>query len=363
MASVPPVLVVAGLAMSLLGAGIVTNHPAVTVSASGTATRPAVAPPGMAWIPGGQFTMGTDDLTAWADERPAHPVRVGGFFMDETDVTNAQFAAFVAATGYVTTAEKAPELKEIMKQLPPGTPPPPADVLVPGSLVFVHPKGTGPIDLNDVSQWWRWTPGACWRHPEGPQSTLDGRENHPVVQVSWDDAAAYAKWAGKRLPTEAEWEFAARGGLDQKKFVWGDTFKLNGKFMANTYQGRFPNTDSAADGFAGTSPVKSFPPNGFGLYDMAGNVWQWCSDWYRADAHAQCAAIGCCANPTGPARSGDAADPMPRRVTKGGSFLCSDEYCSRYRPSARQGCSPDTGMSHTGFRCVVTTDMLAQKTR
>jgi formylglycine-generating enzyme required for sulfatase activity len=315
-------------------------------------SQPA-APTGMVWVPGGEFTMGTDSDLGWPDEKPAHRVRVDGFWMDETDVTNAQFGKFVAATGYVTTAERPPDVDEIMRQMPPGTPRPPKEKLVPASLVFIPTKG--PVSLNDYSQWWKWTPGASWRHPEGPGSGIEGKDDHPVVHVSWDDALAYAKWAGKRLPTEAEWEFAARGGLDNKPYVWGDDKPTDANIHANIWQGEFPYKNTAADGYVRTSPVKAFPPNGYGLYDMSGNVWQWCSDWYQADLYRHHDGKDMVVNPTGPAKSFDPRQPYsPLRVQKGGSFLCNDAYCTRYRPSARHGCTPDTGMSHIGFRCALT---------
>jgi sulfatase modifying factor 1 len=280
-------------------------------------------------ISGGEFTMGSDDSHSVANERPARRVRVDAFWMDEHPVTNAEFARFVAATGYVTTAERAPDWEELKKQLPPGTPKPDASVLVPGSAVFAPPSGPTPLD--DPSAWWRWTPGASWRRPEGPDSNVNDRGDHPVVQVSWDDAAAYAKWIGKSLPSEAEWEFAARGGLEGTRYNWGNESRPSDHHMANTFQGNFPFRQTAEDGFAGTSPVKSFPANGYGLYDMAGNVWQWTADWYRG---------------------GDRESPVASRVIKGGSFLCHESYCESFRPSARRGNVPDTGTSHIGFRLV-----------
>src|SRR5258708_808047 len=236
--------------------------------------------------------------------------------------------------------------------MPHGTPAPSKDKLVPGSLVFTPTKG--PVDLRDYSQWWKWTPGASWRHPEGQGSSIEAKDDHPVVQVSWDDAAAYAKWAGKRLPTEAEWEFAARGGLDNKPYVWGDERPGDSGKFANLWQGKFPQQNTAIDGYERTAPVKSYPANGYGLHDMAGNVWEWCADWYQRDLYRRRAGQGAIDNPSGPDFSLDAKRPFAsQRVQKGGSFLCNDTYCSRYRPSARHGCSPDTGMSHIGFRCVI----------
>jgi sulfatase modifying factor 1 len=304
----------------------------------------------MLWMPGGEFVMGTNSKLGWPDEKPAHLARVDGFWMDNTEVTNAEFRAFVDATGYQTTAERPPSLEEIMAQSPPGTPEPPKEKLVAGSLVFTPP--TAEVDLRDFSQWWIWTAGANWQHPEGPDSDLAGRADHPVVHVSWDDAAAYANWAGKRLPTEAEWEFAARGGLADKIYVWGDeppTAK-----SANLWQGEFPARNTADDGFRGTAPVKSFAPNGYGLFDMAGNAWEWCSDYYDRGLHERLAAGPLPVNPVGPSKTIDTLRPYEiQRVQKGGSFLCHESYCLRYRPSARHGGAPDTGMSHLGFRCVM----------
>jgi sulfatase modifying factor 1 len=308
----------------------------------------------MVWIPGGDFAMGTDDAQSMANERPAHRVRISGFWIDAHTVTNAEFKRFTDATGYITTAERPVNWEEMRKQLPPDTPKPPDDRLRPGSVVFTPPGRE--VDLRDLQNWWTWTNGADWRHPEGPDSTLDGRENHPVVHVSWDDATAFAKWAGKRLPTEAEWEFAARGGLDAKRYNWGDDPMPAGRYMANTYTGVFPVKDTGADGFTGTSPVGSFPPNGYGLYDMAGNVWNWCADYYADDAHAQMKSTpGVCCDPPGPAGTRSFHNPTAiEHVTKGGSFLCNPNYCESYRPSARRGVPPDTGLAHLGFRCAMT---------
>jgi len=306
----------------------------------------ARAPRGMVRVPGGAFRMGSD--RHYPEERPAHVACVGGFWMDATTVTNAEFAAFVAETGYVTVAERPLDPAAY-----PGAEP---GLLVPGALVFR--KTEGPVDTSVIANWWHWTPGATWRQPEGPGSGLDGRDAHPVVQVAYEDAEAYARWAGKDLPTEAEWEFAARGGLDGAEFVWGDELAPGGRHMANTWQGPFPWRDFATDGFAGTAPVGSYPPNSYGLHDMAGNVWQWTSDWF-APRHEADPNKPCCAplDPRGPAReaSFDPAQPrimIPRKVVKGGSFLCAPSYCRRYRPAARHAQMVDTGMSHIGFRCI-----------
>jgi sulfatase modifying factor 1 len=306
---------------------------------------PGPAPEGMVWVPGGTFAMGTDS-PEMTDARPWHMVTVSGFWMDRTEVTNAEFARFVAASGYVTVAERKPDPEEIRKQLPPGVPLPDLADLVPGSIVFTPPPMSVPLD---VPSWWRYVPGACWRHPEGPGSDIHGRETHPAVHIAWDDAVAYAKWAGKRLPTEAEWEFAARGGLDRKAFTWGDEFRPAGKWMANTWQGQFPVANTAGDGFVGTAPVAIFPPNPFGLYDMAGNVWEWCSDWYRPDTYLTSPAT----DPTGPPDSYDPQEPLtPKRIQRGGSFLCTDQYCKRYDPGGRGKGDPSSAACHLGFRCV-----------
>jgi len=313
--------------------------------------KKAVPPEGMVWIPGGEFTMGSDLPDAYRPEQPAHRVKVSGFWTDETEVTNAEFKLFVEATGYVTTAEEVPTLADIMAQLPPGTPPPPAEALVAGSLVFTPPNH--PVSLRNVAAWWQWTQGASWRHPEGPGSHIDKRGDHPVVHVSWYDAQAYARWAGKSLPTEAQWERAARGGLDSKHYVWGDQPYLPKQAQANIWQGQFPHNNTRQDGFARVAPVKKYAPNGYGLYDMAGNVWEWCADWYRPDTYQLRAQMEMQENPSGPDKSLNPGDPYsPSRAMRGGSFLCHDTYCSAYRPSARRGNAMDTGMSHVGFRCV-----------
>ena len=305
---------------------------------------------GMVWVEGGTFAMGAADAEGRPDESPQHQVKVSGFWMDATEVTNAQFAEFVEATGYITTAERAPDWEELKKQLPPGTPKPHDSLLVAASLVFSPPAQ--PVPLHDAAQWWNWKKGADWRHPQGAGSSIQGKENHPVVQVSWDDATAYAKWAGKRLPTEAEWEYAARGGMKAQVYPWGNEDVERGKPKANTWQGSFPDHNTGWDAFKGLAPVKSFPSNKFGLYDMAGNVWEWCSDWYAADYY-QTVASGQVENPIGPSRSFDPQEPtVPKRVVRGGSFMCHDSYCKGYRVTSRMKTSADTGLEHTGFRCV-----------
>jgi formylglycine-generating enzyme required for sulfatase activity len=313
---------------------------------------PAHALHGMVWISGGEFSMGAMDPPATTeagmhgatDARPIHRVYVDGFWMDKTDVTNEEFAQFVKATGYVTIAERTPNALDF-----PGAPP---ENLVAGGVVFSPPDH--PVELNNHYQWWSYVKGANWRHPEGPKSNLKGHEKYPVVQVAYDDALAYAKWGGKRLPTEAEWEFAARGGLSGKRYPWGDDFQPNGKWMANTHQGHFPNTDTGDDGYVGLSPVAQFPPNAYGLYDMAGDVWQWTSDWYRPDYYQELAAAGgVVRNPQGSDKPFDPAEPTDKKkVHRGGSFLCTDQYCSRYVVGTRGKGEVSTGTNHLGFRCV-----------
>ena len=298
-------------------------------------------------LPGDTFTMGSDDH--YPEEAPTHPVRVGAFSIDAAAVTNAEFAAFVEATGYVTVAERDLD--------PADYPDAPAENLRAGSMVFTPTRG--PVDLRHLSQWWRWKPGACWRHPQGPTSSVDGRLDHPVVHVAHEDALAYATWVEASLPSEAEWEYAARGGLDGATYTWGDEPRPGGTIMANTWDGPdFPWRSTGESGFQRTAPVGSFPPNAFGLYDMAGNVWEWTDDWWTT-AHPDAAGSPCCApeDPRGGdlEQSYDPAQPqfrIGRKVIKGGSHLCADSYCLRYRPAARRPQMIDTGMSHLGFRCV-----------
>lgn len=305
---------------------------------------------GMVWIAGGTFAMGASDDEGRPDEYPQHQVKLDGFWMDANEVTNADFKQFVKATGYITTAEKAPDWEEMKKQLPPGTPKPDESQLVAASLVFTQPDH--PVPLTDVSQWWSWVKGANWKHPEGPNSNINGKDHYPVVHISWDDAVAYCKWAGKRLPTEAEWEYAARGGLANAKYPWGNEAIESGKPKANTWQGVFPVKNTDWDHFDRLAPVRSFAPNGYGLYDMAGNVWEWTADWYRPDYY-QSMKNTVTANPTGPSSSYDPMEPtVPKKVVRGGSFMCNASYCKGYRVTSRMKTSTDTGLEHTGFRCV-----------
>jgi formylglycine-generating enzyme len=312
---------------------------------------PGTAPEGMVWIPGGEFSMGVRDPRglpsggpdSMSDARPIHRVYVDGFWLDQTDVTNEQFAKFVEATGYVTVAERTPRLEDYPNARP--------ENLVAGSVVFTPPDH--PVSLNDHYQWWSYVPGANWAHPLGPGSNIKGQENYPVVHIAYEDAQAYATWAGKRLPTEAEWEFAARGGLSGNFYVWGNDFRPQGKWMANTHQGHFPLNDQGVDGFAGIAPVAQFPANRYGLYDMAGNVWQWTSDWYRPDYYEELAAQGGVArNPQGPDSSFDPSEPSEqKRAMRGGSFLCTDQYCARYLVGSRGKGEISSGSNHLGFRC------------
>ncbi len=356
--------VVAGIVGIALAAGFVliqTNGPSQEVTEpTAIIGNGEMGPEGMAWIPSGTFLMGSDSELAQPNEQPTHAVHVDGFWIDTTHVTNAQFAKFVKETGYITTAERKPDWETVRVQLPPGTPKPPDDVLVPGAIVFV---GTNkPVPLNQYWEWWRYKPGANWRHPKGPGSTIENKADHPVVQVSYEDAQAYAKWAGKRLPTEAEWEYAARGGKEQANYSWGDELMPNGQKMANYWDKEdtvFPVVNPAASDGVDTLPAGSFAPNGYGVYDMTGNAWQWVKDWYRIDYFAQQAQKGEAPirNPQGPASSFDPSQPgtpadAPKRVMRGGSFLCDESYCLSYRPSARRGADPYSPMSHLGFRLV-----------
>jgi len=304
----------------------------------------------MVLIPGGTFTLGARETQfAREDEFPANEVTVNSFYMDIHPVTNAQFREFVEATGYVTTAEVAPDWEEMKKQLPPGTPKPADSLMVPASLVFHSPSQR--VNMQNYQSWWEWVPGANWRHPLGPNSTIEGLDSLPVVHISWYDANAYAEWAGKRLPTEAEWEYAARGGNNDFIYPWGN--ELVTPERANYWQGEFPYYDNVEDAYEGAAPVKTFPANGFGLYDMAGNVWEWTADWYHHDYYKMLAQQQNIENPTGPESSHDPMEPgIPKKTIRGGSFLCNDSYCAGYRASARMKSSPDTGTLHTGFRLV-----------
>ena len=302
--------------------------------------------PGMVWVPGGTFRMGSDDH--YPEERPTHAVAVEGFWMDRTTVTNAEFRRFVEATGHLTVAERTPTADDY-----PGARP---ELLVPASIVFRQPRGR--VDLGNHFNWWAYVPGADWRHPQGPDSSLEGLEDHPVVHVAFADAEAYARWAGKALPTEAEWERAARGGLEGAEYAWGDEFAPGGRVMANTWQGEFPLENLVEDGFEGTAPVASFPANRYGLHDMAGNVWQWTTSYYEPRHRAPASCCGVVKSPRGGVRekSYDPCMPgsfIPRRVMKGGSFLCAPSYCRRYRPAARMPQPIDTSTCHLGFRCLV----------
>ena len=326
--------------------------PAFEPTIPNTDPPPGDAPEGMVWIPGGEFSMGAADPRGMpqgghepmSDARPIHRVYVDGFWMDATEVTNEEFAKFVEATGYVTVAELTPRAEDF-----PGAP---KENLVAGSVVFTPPDHS--VALDNLYQWWNYVHGANWRHPAGPGTDLKGREKYPVVHVAYEDAVAYARWAGKRLPTEAEWEFAARGGLSGQVYAWGDELNPGGQWMANTHQGSFPHEDHAADGFQGASPVARFSPNGYGLYDMAGNVWEWVSDWYRHDTFEQLASAGGVArNPQGPDTPFDPTEPTERkRVHRGGSFLCTELYCTRYMIGTRGKGEISTGSGHLGFRCV-----------
>ncbi|MFI1744578.1 formylglycine-generating enzyme family protein [Thalassobellus sediminis] len=315
-------------------------------------------PEGMVWIPGGTFQQGavSQDKMAMKHEKPQHTVTVDGFFMDITEVTNAQFSKFVKQTGYITIAERYVDWDVMKKQLPEGTPKPHDSILQPGSLLFKKTKSTVP-NLYDFSQWWSWSIGVNWKHPNGADSSLEGKENHPVVHISYEDAEAYCKWAGRRLPTEAEWEYAARGNNNNTTFFWGDDRSILSK-MANSWEGEFPVNNTLEDGFERTAPVKSYPPNGFGLYDMAGNVWEFTSDWYNVNYYNDLANFkSLIENPKGADKAYNPNNPyLQEKVIKGGSFLCSDSYCASYRVSSRMGTSTDSSAEHIGFRTVLSSD-------
>ena len=305
---------------------------------------------GMAYIPAGNFQMGSKDTQARADESPIHNVQIAAFWMDQTEVTNTQFKAFVDATGYVTTAEQKPDWEELKKELPPGTPKPNDSLLQAASLVFIPTQG--PVNLNDYGAWWQWRPQANWRQPRGIGSSIADKMDHPVVHISWYDAQAYANWVGKRLPTEAEWEWAARGGNQENRYPWGNELLDSGVSKANIWEGEFPYQNTQTDQFFYTAPVGSFEPNAYGLYDMAGNVWEWCSDWYDFTYYERLKNLKA-VNPKGPEAPYDPYQPyLKQKVMRGGSFLCNDAYCSGYRVAARMKSTPDTGLHHTGFRLV-----------
>ncbi len=346
-------------AVSCTATGLPVQDSALYMSGGGDAFQPTEFSdlkdpgkkiPGMVWIPGGDFSMGgvnpigmmDGGHEGMGDARPVHRVHVDGFYMDQTEVTNKEFAEFVKATGYTTVAETKPTKAEF--------PDAPEENLIAGSVVFT-PKQT--TDLSNSYNWWNYVHGANWRHPTGPGSDLNGKENYPVVHIAEEDAEAYAKWAGKRLPTEAEWEFAARGDKTGELYTWGNTFKMNDKWMANTYQGKFPASDLGADGFIGIAPVSQFAPNGYGLFDMAGNVWEWCSDWYRADYYQALAKNKISVNPKGPEDSFDPAEPgQKKKVQRGGSYLCTDQYCTRYMVGSRGKGEFRSSSNHVGFRCI-----------
>lgn len=305
---------------------------------------------GMVLIPAGDFQMGSDGDQAREDESPIHKVHVDAFWMDQTEVTNSQFKAFIDATGYVTTAEKKPNWEQLKKELPPNTPKPNDSLLLPASLVFETTDG--PVNLNNFGAWWQWKPKASWLNPKGEGSSIDNKLDHPAVHISWYDAQAYAAWVGKRLPTEAEWEWAASGGKKQAKYPWGEESIDEGLPKANTWEGSFPYQNKLKDQFFYTAPVGSFEPNPFGLFDMAGNVWEWCSDWYDYTYYKKIESKKV-TNPQGPDKPYDPYQPyLKQKVMRGGSFLCNDAYCSGYRVASRMKSSPDTGLQHTGFRLV-----------
>jgi formylglycine-generating enzyme required for sulfatase activity len=325
--------------------------PAFAPTVANAGGPPGAAPAGMVWVPGGEFSMGSESAAdslcrlpgVTRDAQPIHRVYVDGFWMDATEVTNAQFAAFVKATNYLTIAERTPTRAEFPQARP--------EDLVAGSTVFT--PSLKAVPLTNPLQWWRYVKGASWRHPTGPSSDLRDRDKYPVVHIAFEDAQAYAKWAGKRLPTEAEWEFAARGGAAGQLYAWGNELRPHGQHQANIHEGTFPVNDTGEDGFAGIAPVAQFPANPYGLFDIAGNVWEWTSDWYHPDYYARLAAQGVARNPSGPDSSFDPSEPdLPKRVQRGGSFLCTDQYCTRYMVGTRGKGDVSTGSNHLGFRLV-----------
>ncbi|QED37886.1 formylglycine-generating enzyme family protein [Antarcticibacterium arcticum] len=324
--------------------------------------RDLEVPHGMVWIPGGVIRQGAtqEDKQAMGHEKPSHPVYVDGFFMDETEVTNREYAQFIEATGYITLAEREISWEELQEQLPPGTPKPADSLLQPGSLVFNKPEGKI-NDPHDFTRWWVWKIGASWKQPEGSGSSIEGREDHPVVHIAYEDAVAYSEWAGRRLPTEAEWEFAARGGEENSRFSWGDDESVLEE-RANTWTGEFPVNNNEADGFEGSAPVESFPPNAYGLYDMAGNVWEFTSDFYDPQYYRKLLDKGVAENPQGPENAYKGYNPnLNAKVIKGGSYLCHASYCASYRVSAKMPQTMDSSHGHLGFRTVATPNMLRKK--
>jgi sulfatase modifying factor 1 len=316
-----------------------------------TDSKPENTPEGMVFIPSGNFIMGGKLDDASRDEYPNIEVKVSAFYMDATEVTNLQFSEFVKSTGYITVAEQALDWAELSKGLPAEAVKPPDSVLMPGSLVFK--KTNGPVDMRAYDLWWQWKVGASWSHPYGPESSIDGRDNEPVVHIALADAKAYTKWAGKRLPTEAEWEWAAMGGLDNVVYPWGNELASKSAEMANFWQGFFPYENTLLDGYEGLAPVKTYLPNGYGLYDMAGNVWEWCQDKYDSNSYQEALKADDIINPTGSEKYFDPNDPFSQKhVIRGGSYLCNDSYCSGYRVSRRMSTTADSGLSHLGFRCV-----------
>jgi len=344
---------------------VVKSPKALTTQIEVVKNKPADinTPEGMVWIPGGNFTQGArqGDSFALDHEKPAHPVAVDGFFMDITEVTNDEFSEFVKQTGYITIAEQKIDWQDIKDQLPAGTPKPHDSILQPGSLVFKKTPTSVP-NLYDFSQWWEWKIGANWKHPKGPGSSIEGKGNYPVVHIAYADAVAYCKWADRKLPTEAQWELAANAGMNNKRFTWGDNqTELNAK--ANTWTGEFPTQNNKIDGFENKAPVKSFPSNAYGLYDMAGNVWEWTQDWYHVDYYKQLLENGVVHNPNGAQKAFNPNNPYTQeKIIKGGSFLCSDTYCASYRISARMATSTDSGQEHLGFRTIATPAMLKDST-